>query len=344
MKNISLPSQYLLLGLMVALLIFLCILFAPYVGAFLLAIVAGVLFEPVNHQFRKYMPPMLAALISAFLVVVIVLGLVTLIVVQMVNQANGIVLFLQSTASDSGALSGITALQQKIENLVPSLNIDLVAFIQSAFQWFVSQIGSVFSSAVAIVINLFLALIALVYWFKDSTGLEKSFLRVSPLGDAPTRHIIDSLSKSIHGVVRGTLVVAVLQGVVAGIGFAIFGVPNAILWGSVTAICALVPTIGTGIAIVPIIIYLLLTGNIPQAIGMFAWGVLAVGLIDNVLGPKLMSRGTAIHPFFMLMGVLGGVRLLGPIGLFAGPLVIACFLVLLDTYRSQENLQTSHHG
>jgi predicted PurR-regulated permease PerM len=141
------------------------------------------------------------------------------------------------------------------------------------------------------------------------------------------------LKASIHGVIRGALVIAGIQGIISGIGFAIFGVPNAVLWGSLAAVCALVPTLGTTLVFVPIVGYLALTGHIPQAIGLAVWGIFAVGLIDNILGPRLMSQGSSIHPFFILIAVLGGVDLFGPVGLFAGPLVVALFFALFDTYK-----------
>jgi predicted PurR-regulated permease PerM len=114
----------------------------------------------------------------------------------------------------------------------------------------------------------------------------------------------------------------------------IFDIPAPAVWGAVAAIAAFIPGIGTSLVIVPGIIYLLLTGNTAYAIGLAIWGAVAVGLIDNVLGPHLVNKGVHIHPFLILVSVLGGLSTFGPIGFILGPLVLALLFALLEVYRT----------
>ena len=116
------------------------------------------------------------------------------------------------------------------------------------------------------------------------------------------------------------------------VGFWIFGVPNAILWGSFAAIAALIPGIGTALVLTPAILFLFARGEIFSAIGLLAWGVGVVGLIDNFLGPRLMGRGIELHPLIILLSVLGGIGFFGPIGFLLGPLIVSLFFALLDIY------------
>jgi len=109
-------------------------------------------------------------------------------------------------------------------------------------------------------------------------------------------------------------------------------VPSAILWGVIAAITALIPGFGTSLVIIPAILYLFLTGHIVQAVGLVIWGALAVGLIDNFLGPKLVGRGMHLHPLLVILSVLGGAALFGPIGFLLGPLCLGLFLTLFDIY------------
>ncbi len=127
---------------------------------------------------------------------------------------------------------------------------------------------------------------------------------------------------------------AVSQGVVATVGFLIFGVPEPLIWGLFTVIAALVPTVGTSLSIIPAVIVLALTGHVPQAIGMAIWGVLAVGLIDNFLGPKLVSSTTKLHPLLVLLSVLGGLSLFGFLGFLIGPIIMAIMIELIDICRA----------
>ena len=117
-----------------------------------------------------------------------------------------------------------------------------------------------------------------------------------------------------------------------GLGLWIFGFDRAILWGSIAAIGALVPGVGTVVVFIPAVLFSIVTGSYVTAIGVALWGALAVGFIDNLLGPYLMSRGNKMHPFLILLSVLGGMLLFGPIGFIIGPVVTSLFIVLLELY------------
>ena len=144
--------------------------------------------------------------------------------------------------------------------------------------------------------------------------------------------IFNKLALAINSVVRGNLAVAIIQGILTAVGFTIFGVPNAVLWGSVAAITALIPGIGTALVIFPAIIFLFISGEALSAFGLLLWGVMAVGLIDNFLGPKLASRGMRLHPFLILLSIFGGIGFFGPIGFLLGPIILSLLFALLEIY------------
>ena len=110
--------------------------------------------------------------------------------------------------------------------------------------------------------------------------------------------------------------------------------PNPVLWGLVAALAALIPGIGTALILIPAIGYLFFTGSTGAAIGLLIWGVVAVGLIDNFLGPMLVNRGVKIHPFLILLSIFGGLSFFGPVGFVLGPLIIALVFALLEIYRA----------
>jgi predicted PurR-regulated permease PerM len=133
---------------------------------------------------------------------------------------------------------------------------------------------------------------------------------------------------------KGSLFIALIQGCLTGIGFAIAGVPNPALWGSVAMISALIPGIGTSLVLIPGILFLFGTGHPGPGFGLLAWGALAVGLIDNFLSPKLLGRGTNLHPLFILFSVMGGLALFGPLGFLFGPLVLSLWSALISIYQA----------
>jgi predicted PurR-regulated permease PerM len=121
-----------------------------------------------------------------------------------------------------------------------------------------------------------------------------------------------------------------------GVGFAIFGVPQPIFWGTVAAVMAMVPSVGTALVTIPAILYLAIVGQFLPAIGLLAWSLILVHSIDNFLGPILISRKATIHPFLIFLSVIGGLGFFGPIGFLLGPIVLSISLALLDIYSIPE--------
>jgi predicted PurR-regulated permease PerM len=137
----------------------------------------------------------------------------------------------------------------------------------------------------------------------------------------------------VRSVTTGVVFVAIIQGVLAAIGFAVFGIERAALWGAFGAILAMMPGIGTFAVMVPGIVFLFLTSSTFNAVGLLIWTILMIVLVDNLLGPQLMSRGNKLHPFIILTSVLGGVSAFGPIGFIVGPVIVTLFVVLLEVYN-----------
>ncbi|MDP3956663.1 MAG: AI-2E family transporter, partial [bacterium] len=133
-------------------------------------------------------------------------------------------------------------------------------------------------------------------------------------------------------VIKGTLVIAVIQGIVAGTGFLLFNIPNPAFWGSLVVLSSLIPIVGTWLVVAPAVAYLLFTGQTALGISLAVWSVILVNLIYNVLSPQLMRRGNHIHPFVILLSVLGGIVIFGPIGFILGPFIIALLVSLLHIY------------
>jgi predicted PurR-regulated permease PerM len=170
------------------------------------------------------------------------------------------------------------------------------------------------------------------FLYRDGERLHAFLLEWSPLPDEFDESILTKLSNAISSLLKGTLTTAVIQGSLVGIGFAIFGVPNPILWGGVATIAALVPIVEANIIAVPGALILVLGGHTIPGIGLFLWSFFSIGLVDNFFRPMLIKRGMNVHPFLVLLSVLGGLAYFGPIGFLAGPVVIAFLFTLLDVY------------
>jgi predicted PurR-regulated permease PerM len=230
-------------------------------------------------------------------------------------------------------------LEKMIVPLVPSaqgfsadFSKNLSTYAETALQWIIQHVGSAASGVVGVFLKSFLFFIALYYLLRDGGRLKEKLVELSPLRDSYDEQIFDKLELAVHSVIKGNLTIALLQGILTGIGFTIFGVPNSFLWGTVAALAALIPGLGTGLVFVPTVLFMFFTGNVSAALGLAIWGLFAVGLIDNFLGPQLIGKGVNLHPLLVLLSVLGGLSLFGPIGLFLGPLSLSLLFAFLSIY------------
>jgi predicted PurR-regulated permease PerM len=310
---------------------------SPYLTALFLALVFGVLFSPVFRRIKRLCGANenLAALLTvsivlfAILVPLIFIGIVLF--KEVVDILNGF-----SSQSPFILLvdSWVRTIETHIRSFSPGfqLQFEMETSLRAVLSWVSGNLDRFFSGIVTFLFDIFLITIALFFFFRDGEKLRKFAIRWSPLSDSYDEGIITKLDRAITSVVRGTLVTAVAQGLLVGLGFALFGIQNPVLWGFVATIAALLPMVGTGVITFPAAFYLMATGAIPAGVGLLIWGVLIVGLIDNILRPFLMNRDTHIHSFLILLSVFGGLSYFGPIGFLAGPIVLAFFFVLLDIY------------
>jgi predicted PurR-regulated permease PerM len=216
---------------------------------------------------------------------------------------------------------------------------DLGTYAQRGLGIIVNNLGSIASSITGFFISLFIFYFGLYYLLKDGPAFAKYVVELSPLSDTDDKAILKKLERAVNSVIRGNLTIAFLQGIMSGIGYTIFGLPNSVLWGTATGFAALVPGVGTSLVMIPAVLYLLFSGSLWAGVGLLIWGMTAVGLIDNFLGPKLIGRGAKLHTFVVLLSVLGGLAFFGPAGLFLGPIAMSLLFALLSIYSNKRSAE-----
>lgn len=328
----SKERTYFLLALLIGSAVLTFFVFRPFIATVALAAVFAVLLRPVEVRIRAGMPryPSLAAFLTLLIGCLFVLIPLTLLGTLVVGQSGAAFNSLLSGSFNIERAALTTG--QWLEPHVPgatafaeSFSTQFSAYLEQSLQWFVGRAGTVITTAFDILLQLIVFLIALYYLLRDGEKLKHFLIRRSPLSDEEGRAIVRQLSLTVNSVVKGTLVIAAIQGFLAGLGYFFFGVPNEFLWGALTAVAALLPGLGTGFVLIPATLYLFLVGNLVGAIGLALWGLLIVSTIDNFLRPYLMSRGAELHPLIVLLSIIGGLAFYGPAGIFLGPLT-ASFL------------------
>ncbi len=309
------------------------LMFAPFITALALAAVIVTICYPLYERVLAYTPrrnETIASLLTTLLVIVIVILPITWLTSLLIGETVSVYKLLgnsQYTFSDT-----LSNLEEMIESVIPGLNIDLTEYLRQSAEWFAGNLGAIFAGTASTLFSIFIALIGTFYFFRDGRGFTRTLIKISPLPDSEDTLILKRMAIAVRSVATGVVLVAIIQGALTALGLMIFGFERAILLGTVAAIGALIPGIGTIIVFLPAIGYLLFVGEYFNAIGLTIWAALAVGLIDNFLGPYFMSRGSTMHPFLILLSVLGGIVLFGPIGFIVGPGILSLFIVLIQLY------------
>lgn len=315
--------------------------FRPFLVVLVLAAIFAVVLQPLHKNILRRMRglPGFAAFATILIAAVCILMPLSFIAVQIAGDAERLHLSLTDGSAgtyldtifvyaDAAAAKNAPSLAFSAAELSTSID----QYMKNGLVWLVQNVGDVFGSAARLFLYLFIFLIALYYLLRDGAQLRQIFIAASPLTQADDDIVFTRLERAINSVIRGSLTVALIQGVLTSIGFTFFGVPHPVLWGVAAALCALIPGIGTALVLVPGVAYLFIIGAVSSAAGLLLWSVLAVGLVDNFLGPRLVGKGMELHPLLVLLAVFGGLAFFGPAGIFLGPLSISLLFALFSIY------------
>jgi len=308
---------------------------SPFLSALALAAVIVTICSPMYHWLVPRMPGQSRTLASlASTTIAFVAGILPIIIVTGLIVGEVANFYQQIEESGELTLGGsVTMVEDQIAAIVPGFELNLAGQIGLVAEWFTGNLANIFASTISLFFLFFIALLASFYFFRDGHELLQVVIKASPLPDEEDKEILDRMGRAVRGVFTGTLLVAIIQATLATIGMLTAGVNNAILIGCLVAIAAMIPGVGTGIIMIPVSLILIFTGNVGWGVALLVWSLAAVGVVDNLLGPQLMSRGNNMHPFIILISVLGGLSLFGPIGFLVGPVVVTLFLVLLEIYN-----------
>lgn len=310
------------------------IVYQPFLNVIILALVLAILLNPIYVRALKIFGgrSKVAASVVIVLTIVFILTPLTLLSIQIFSQSRAVYMQLQSGEVDY-IQQAINTIEKPIQAHFPEFTLDVKGFFQQIVAWIGNNAANIISGISNTLLGLMLVFVALFFFLKDGKKFLNYIVKLSPLNDAYDTKIFQRIGMMISSVVRGVLFIAVVQAILVGVGFYLFGVPNATLWGTVTVIASLLPFIGTALVVFPGVAYLLLTGDLVGAVGLAIWGTFLVGLIDNLLMPVMYGKGARIHPLVILFAVLGGIYAFGPLGFLVGPMIVSFFIAVLEIYR-----------
>lgn len=353
MKN-NIITKYFFVFSFIVVLIVSFMIFKPFLNAVLAGCIIAYVFFPIYKRVQKLFK---LKSLSAFLVSILIIIIVATPIIFMLNsvyiEANyGYVRFKQQLTT--GRLlglecpDGVTSWPCKIQFKVNSLleNDQFRFYLQDTLDkgsgWLLDTIGNFLFSIPVIALSVFIAFFTSFYLFKDGPNLIENLKCLMPFTKKNQTKIFKKFDDTLYAVIYGSIIIAIIQGILATIGYYVVGLSAPVLWGLLTAVSALLPLIGTPLIWLPASLMLIFQGystgdtNILwKGVGLLLYGILVISTIDNLLKPRIIGKRSNIHPVFILIGVLGGVIYFGFIGLIIGPVIFGLLLTFLEMYKEE---------
>ncbi|KRR10672.1 hypothetical protein CQ12_19595 [Bradyrhizobium jicamae] len=318
----------------------------PFYGAILWAIIVAVIFAPVNRALLRTMPgrPNLAAVVTVLLTIAIVILPLAIVATSLVQEATSLFGKIQSGEYD------LASYIQRIFDALPAwamgwlerfnltnlsgLRETLSSGLMKGGQILAPQALSIGMNTFEFMIGLGIMLYLLFFLTRDGKALADRIKDAVPLGADHKAALFSRFADVVRATVKGGILVAMAQGMLGGLAFWFLGVHAALLWAVLMAFLSLVPAVGAGLVWLPVAIYFLATGAIWQGLGLIAYGVLVIGLVDNVLRPFLVGKDTKLPDYVVLISTLGGIEVFGLNGFVIGPLIAAIFMVSWEIFSA----------
>jgi predicted PurR-regulated permease PerM len=345
MKSPSLENKFFLLLLVVVSAAFVWILM-PFFGAVFWAGVLALIFSPFFRRILRRMPQRrtLAALLTLLVCLVIVILPTALIATSMVQEGAIVYQKIRSGDIDFGRYFQqiVGALPNWVVRLLERFDLGNFSALQQKLtagaahgsQLIATQALTIGQNTFDFLVQFTVMMYLLFFLLRDGGALSRTIRDAIPLQEAHKRDLLGKFATVIRATVKGNIAVAVVQGALGGLAFWFLGIPAPLLWAVTMAFLSLLPAVGAGLIWGPVAIYLLVTGAVWQGAALIAFGVLVIGLVDNILRPLLVGKDTKMPDYVVLISTLGGMSLFGLNGFVIGPVIAAMFMAVWSLFTS----------
>lgn len=316
------------------------LLVAPYFGAILWGLVVAILFEPVNRRVSVLLGgrKTLATTLTLLLIIALVILPALLLGVALVQEALSIYGKFETGQVDivSMARRFVASLPRWAREAVMATDISDIDSLKDMFgggiasgvQALAARALNLGQGALKFIASLGIMLYLTFFLLRDGEAMGQKILPAIPLRSAERDTLLRHFVVVVRATMKGTVVVAIVQGVLGGTIFWALGIEGALLWGVFMGFFSLVPAVGTGAIWVPVAIYLLVTGSITEGLILVGCGLFVIGMVDNLLRPILVGKDTRMPDFVVLIATLAGLSIFGLNGFIIGPMIAALFMAV----------------
>jgi predicted PurR-regulated permease PerM len=315
----------------------------PFLAPAAWALALAVVTRPLYHLLADHLPSKALASILSVAIVATVLIAPTIIIARAVAIEIGAHADQLPDAEDAERWTQLATRHPRgapaLRWLQRQVNVrdQVKAFVGDV----VGRLSGIVSGSFWAVAQLFVTLFFLFYFFRDGDDALNAVRSLVPLTNWETNIMFARVSDTLHATLRGTFLVAAVQGILGGLMFLVLGLPAPLVWGTAMGFCAVIPMLGTFVVWAPATLFLLIDGSYARALILAGWGAGVVSLIDNLLYPMLVGRDLRLHTTLVFVSLVGGIAVFGFVGLILGPLTFALTLSLVEIWRARVGLQAS---
>ena len=329
----------------VLLVVFISAVFISMIRSFLMAIFLAGIFSALSRPIYHWLDKMLngrrglASMLTLLLIIIVVvlpLGVLTGVVTgQAIKVSQTAVPWVKTQLSQPGALSEFLETIPYYDKIAPHSEMILRKageLVGSISQFLVNNLSSAAMGAVNLLFMLFVWLYTMYFFLMDGDKLLEKILYYLPLQDHDEQQMLERFTSVTRATLKGTAVIGILQGGLAGLAFWAVGIPSAAFWGVIMVVLSIIPSVGTALVWVPVALILGFGGAVGKAIGLFVFCGLVVGSLDNLLRPILVGKDTQMHELMIFFGTMGGIFMFGMVGVIIGPIIAALFVTVWEIY------------
>ncbi len=313
----------------------------PFLMAIFLAALFSALARPVYRRLnilfkgRRNLASITALLLMIVIVLIPMLFMIGLVVGQAIDVGQAVVPWIKQNLQQPDKLTQYMQQLPFFEFLEPYRGLILEKagqLVGSISNWVVGALSRATLDTAYFLFMTFVFLYTMFFLQMDGDKLIKKILYYLPLNSDDESLMLDKFTSVTRATLKGSLVIGVLQGGLAGVAFAVVGIDNAVFWGAVMALLSLIPSIGSALVWFPAAVLLIMQGSTVGGLGLMAFCGLVVGSLDNVLRPILVGKDTKMHELMIFFGTLGGIMMFGIVGIFIGPLIASLFITIWELY------------
>ena len=329
-------------------------LMLPFFAVILWACIIALVFYPMHAKILSRVSERenLAALITLLLCIVIAITPALFLFSSFIKQGTAVYQQLESgQIKPSLWLEQIRTAFPQIDQLLQMIGLDISTLKQKlgalsveAGKVMAGNALSIGQNTLAWLASLGLMLYLTFFMLRDGAKLIPILIRALPLGDEREHLLMQKFAEVTRATIKGSLVVAMVQGALGGFIFWALDIPGPVLWGVVMTVLSLIPIVGASLIWLPVGLYLLATGATTDGIILIAFGAIVIGLVDNILRPILVGRDTKMPDYLILLSTLGGFSVFGMTGFVLGPLIAALFLTFWEIFTREFNVLNTDHS